>query len=499
MHSCGELLGLPPDDRETMPDISPQKRKETTFAVLLALVEGLAERPALVTFEDVHWLDPTSLELLTLLIERAPSLPLLVLVTFRPEFVPPWVGQPHVATTLLSRLDERHAALLVRQVAGNATLDGSIVDQIISRADGVPLFAEELTKAVVESGAVANVDQVMTPPLPSPSPAVPASLHALLMTRLDRVGPAKEIAQIGAAIGREFSYELLAAVSGQAEGELLSGLDRLAEAGLLFCRGVAPQATYLFKHALVQDAAYATLLKGRRQRLHATIARVLEGRFPALAQAQPEVVAHHYTSAGIDRQAIMFWLKAGQLANDNSANEEAVAHLSRGRELLDALPIGRERDELELRLLSSIAPALVATKGYGAAETVAAYERARLLMRATGEYSAQPGVLAGLYAVYATLADYEKALDVAEECLTAAKERNDPADLCIANRLLAVSHNVAGNFELARRHGEQAWALYIGNVMERRPGVTPRTSASPQDPFWRLRLRMLVVSNDPPC
>ena len=456
-----ELLSLAAVDREPVPEMSPQKRKETTFAMLLALIEGLAaNQPALMIVEDVHWLDPTSLEFLAILIERVPSLPLLVIVTFRPEFTPPWVGEAHVTTTLLSRLDERHARLLVHQVAASAILANATVDQIISRADGVPLFAEELTKAVVESGASASgVDQVISP-LPLSASGVPATLQALLMTRLDRVGSAKEIAQIGAAIGREYSYELLAAVSGQTETELLAGLNRLTEAGLLYCRGVGREATYLFKHALVQDAAYATLLKGRRKRLHATIAHVLEQRFPALAQAQPEVVAEHYTSAGMEPQAIFLWLKAGQLANDNSANREAVSHLNKGLEILSALPIGRERDELELRLHSSIAPALVATKGYGAAETVAAYERARVLMRATSEYSAQPGVLAGLYAVYVTLADYEKALDVAEECLAAAKRRSDRAHLCIANRLLAVSHDMAGNFRLARRHGEEAWALY---------------------------------------
>ena len=232
------------------------------------------------------------------MIERAPSLPLLVIGAFRPEFEPPWVGQAHVTMTLLGRLSAQDGARLVHQVAGSTPPAEGVVDEIISRADGVPLFVEELTKAVVELGVA------VMPTVQQAAHDVPPTLHASLMARLDRAESAKEIAQIGAAIGREFSYELLAAVSRHTEAELQSGLERLAKLGLLFRRGVPPHATYLFKHALVQDAAYAALLKGRRQHLHAAIAKVLEEHFSALVQAQPEVVAHHYTSAGLHLQSV---------------------------------------------------------------------------------------------------------------------------------------------------------------------------------------------------
>jgi class 3 adenylate cyclase/predicted ATPase len=456
-----DLLSLPADGKPPLPETAPEKRRQQVFSILLAQLEGLAAlKPVLMIVEDVHWLDPTSRELLALIIERAPSLPLLVIVIFRPEFAPPWTGEAHVTTLLLTRLAARQRTMLVRHVAGENVLPGRIVDEIAERTDGIPLFVEELTKAVLETGADGRDADWVVSAAPTGGHVVPATLNASLTARLDRVGPAREIAQVGAAIGREFSYELIAAVGRHNEDELRSGLERLTEAGLLFCRGSPPRATYQFKHALVQDAAYGMLLKSRRQQLHADIAGALEARSPASVQAQPEVVAYHYTKAGLGIQAIDFWLKAGQLANDRSANTEAVSHLTNGLALLSTLASGRHRDELELKLQSALAPALIATRGYGAPETVAAYERARTLMRATNEFSAQAGVLAGLYAVYVTRAEYEQALDVAEGCLRSAERRNEAIDLCVAHRLLAVSHDIAGNFPAARHHGEQAWASY---------------------------------------
>jgi DNA-binding winged helix-turn-helix (wHTH) protein len=455
------LLSLPAGNDPAFPDTTPDKRKEHLFAILLAQLEGLcAQHPALIVFEDVHWLDPTSRELLSLIIERAPSLRLLAIVTFRPEFNPPWTGEAHVTAMLLGRLGQRERAALVGRIAGDKKLPHWAVDQIADRTDGIPLFLEELTKAVLETGTDASeIGKVMST-TSSASLAVPATLHASLTARLDRVGSARDIAQTGAAIGREFSYELLAAVAHRSEDELRSGLERLTETGLLFCRGSPPHAVYQFKHALIQDAAYGMLLKDRRRQLHTSIAAALEKHFPALAQAQPELIAYHYTKAGCGSQAIDFWLKAGLLANERSANEEAVKHLTAALELLGTIKSEEHRSRLELQLRSTLAPALIAARGYGSAETVATYERARTLIHATKNFSTQARVLAGLYAVYITRAEYAKALDVADECLKSAEQRSDPAALCVAHRLVAVSHNIGGDFPAAHRHAARAWACY---------------------------------------
>jgi tetratricopeptide (TPR) repeat protein len=455
-----EMLSLPNDGRYPALALEPQQRRQRTLEALILQLEALTRsRPVLLIFEDAHWSDPTSLEAFSRIVDRIATLRALLIVTFRPEFDPPWIARPHVTTLIINRLPPREVGAMIDRLVGNKLLPTSIRQDIVERSDGIPLFVEEMTKSVLEAESEGEARHTVAA-VPSAALAVPASLHASLMARLDRLGPAKEVAQIAAAIGREFSYELLSAVGRLSDDELQSGLDRLIGAGLLFCRGAPPHATYLFKHALVQDVAYGSVLKSQRQQLHAGIARALEALFPTFVHAQPEVVAHHYSNANLGTEAIGFWLKAGQLANDQSANKEAVSHLSKGLALLGSLPIGRDRDALELKLRSSIAPAFIATKGYGASESVDAYESARTLMHVTSEYSMQAAVLAGLYAVYVTLAEYEKALDVAEECLTLAERRKDAADLCVANRLLAVSHDVGGNFPAACHHGEQAWAFY---------------------------------------
>ncbi|MGD9803385.1 MAG: AAA family ATPase [Hyphomicrobiaceae bacterium] len=456
-----DLLSLASDRPSPAIAASPQQQREMTLAALLRQLERLAaQRPVLVLYEDAHWVDPTSLDLLDRVVARVAGLSVLLVISFRPELQPTWVGQPHVTFLPLSRLGRHASAGVIAGITKGKALPAIALEEILARADGVPLFIEELTSSLLEAGQMREAsDRYVLEGALAPL-AVPTTLQALLVARLDRLGSAKNIAQIGAAIGREFSHSLIASVAALSDANLDAALQQLITSGLISARGMPPEATYTFKHALVQDAAYATFLKGRRQQLHADIAHALEDQFPALVQSQPEIVAHHYTNAGLDLRAIHFWLRAGQLANDKSANDEAVSHLSRGLELLSALPAGRERDELELKLQSTVAPALVATKGYGAGETLAAYERARMLTHATRRYSAQPAVLSGLYAVYVTLANYEKALGVGNECLAAARERDDTAHLCIGNKMLAVSHDLAGNFQLAQHHGEQAWALY---------------------------------------
>jgi predicted ATPase len=333
-----EMLSLPNDGRYPTLELVPQQRRLQTLEALTAQVEALSHpNPVLMIFEDVHWIDPTSLEALGRTVDRLRTLGVLQLLTYRPEFEPPWVGRPYVTTFNLNRLGEREIAAIIDRVRGNKALSESIIQDIIKRTDGVPLFVEEMTKAVLEAeGEGAAENAVAT--VPSPSIGVPSSLQASLMARLDRLGRAKELAQIGAAIGREFSHALLQAVVGKPDVELQSALDRLVMAGLLFRQGVPPHATYLFKHALVQDAAYGTLLREPRRALHARIAETLESQFAEIAESQPELLARHYTEAGQIEKAAGLWGKAGQRSLERSALVEAVAQITHGLDQIATLP-----------------------------------------------------------------------------------------------------------------------------------------------------------------
>jgi predicted ATPase len=314
---------------------------------LVDQIAGLAaHQPMLILYEDVHWIDPSTLELLGLVIERIRHLSVLVLITSRPEFQPPWIGQAHVTTLTMSRLGRRQGADLVARVTGEKPLPAAIVEQVVARTDGVPLFVEELTKAVLESGLLRDAGDRWELTAPLPPLAIPATLHDSLMARLDRLAAAKEVAQTAAVIGREFSHELLAAVSPLSEVDLSAALDQLLQAELIFRRGAPPDATYSFKHALVQDAAYQALLRSRRQQLHGKIAEVLQERFTGTA---PEVVARHCSEAGLNDRASMYWYEAGQWAIRRSAYTEALAHLNAGLKVLDELAIHDRQVPLYLR------------------------------------------------------------------------------------------------------------------------------------------------------
>jgi class 3 adenylate cyclase len=302
-------------DRYPALNLNPQRRKEGTLEALFAQLAGLAaHRPVLMVFEDVHWIDPISLELLELTVERVQSLRVLLIITFRPEFPSTWTGDAHVTTLALNRLGRQHGAELVKRLTGNKQLPSAILDQITAHADGVPLFVEELTKAVLESGLLRDAGDRYVSTGPVPPLAIPTTLHASLMARLDRLAPIREVAQIGAAIGREFSYELLAALVPLPESTLQEAVERLVRSELVFCRGRPPSATYTFKHALIRDAAYATLLRSRRQELHARIAKMLEDRFPETVEMHPEILAHHWSQAGLVEKAAFYagrtWLHA---------------------------------------------------------------------------------------------------------------------------------------------------------------------------------------------
>ena len=315
-----DMLSLPNDGRYPTLELDPQQRRQKTLEALTAQLEALAQaKPVLMIFEDVHWIDPTSLEAVGRTVDRLRTLGVLLIVTYRPEFEPPWIGRPYVTALTLNRLGEREITAMIDRVTGNKALPESIRQDIIERTDGVPLFVEEMTKAVLEAESEGEAQRT-TAAVPSPALAVPASLHASLMARLDRLGPAKEVAQIGSAIGREFSHALLASVVRKPETELGSALDRLIAAGLLFRQGVPPHASYLFKHALVQDAAYGTLLREPRRALHARIAETLESDFADIAENQPEILARHCTEAGLIEKAAGLWGKAGQRSLERSAS-----------------------------------------------------------------------------------------------------------------------------------------------------------------------------------
>jgi class 3 adenylate cyclase len=379
-----EMHSLPSTDIAPRLEVTPQRKKEKTFEALLRQVENLArQRPVLIVFDDLHWIDPSSRDLLDRMVEQLANWPVLLLAMFRPEFQPPWIGQPHVTMLTLARLDRHNTAAMVAKVAGNAALAPEIIDEITKRTDGVPLFVEELTKAVLESG---GQGASTLSSMPDPASSVPPTLHASLMARLDRLGQdAKEIAQTGAAIGREFGYGLLASVTDLPEPQLHDALHRLTESGLLFARGKPPESSYIFKHTLVQDAAYGTLLRNRRQRLHARIAAALEDRFPEVVMAQPALLAQHCTEAGLAEQAVVFWLKAGQQALARSAMPEAVAQSRKGLGALAALPDSSGRQQRELDLKTTLAWALTTSKGWAASEVDRIIQRAHGLAEQLGQ------------------------------------------------------------------------------------------------------------------
>ena len=450
------LLSLPHPEGSPPITVSPQKQKEKTQAALVAwLVEEAQKAAVLCVWEDLHWADPSTLEVLTLLLDQVPTTRLVALLTFRPEFVPPWGNRSHLSQLTLSRLGRTQVEAMVEQVTGSTALPPEVVQQIVSKTDGVPLFVEELTKMVVE--AEADVGARHAVPLPL---GIPSTLQDALMARLDRLGPTKEIAQLGATIGREFSYELLHAVSPVGDETLQQGLKQLMEVELVYQRGLVPQATYLFKHALIQDTAYHSLLKSKRQQYHQRIAQVLEERFLETKETQPELLAHHYTEAGLIAQAIPYWQQAGQSASLRSATSEAIAHLTKGLELLRPLPDTPERTQQELWLQLALAGPLITTKGYAAPEVERVYTRALELCRQLGETPLLFWALLGLQVVYFVRAELKTARELAEQLLSLAQNVHNPVFLVQAHMILGKTLCHLGEFAQARGHLEEGIALY---------------------------------------
>ncbi|HEX3505960.1 MAG TPA: adenylate/guanylate cyclase domain-containing protein [Xanthobacteraceae bacterium] len=379
--AIAEFLGLSVAHTGEVSD--PQRQRRRLLGALLDRLEALSERgPILMLFEDAHWSDPTSIELLTLTIERVQTLPILLVVTFRPEYQPPWTGQPHVTMLTLNRLSQRERATLVNHITGGKELPGGLLDQIVERTDGVPLFVEELTKAVLESDQLQEAGDRYVLDQPGQALAIPSTLQASLMARVDRLGSAREVLQIGAAIGREFSYEVLAAVAGLPDAVLQDALARLAEAELVFQRGTPPNASYIFKHALVQDSAYSAMLRSRRQSLHSSIAMVLEKRFPEVVKAAPEMLAQQFELANQNEKAIAYWRQAGERDLRRFAMKESIAHYSNALRLVLALPETAGRDALELDTRLGLAMAQQISHGPTLDEVAVHYQRALALSEA---------------------------------------------------------------------------------------------------------------------
>jgi predicted ATPase/class 3 adenylate cyclase len=455
------LLSLPPNDRYRLPELSPQDRKEKTFAALLAQLDGLAARqPVLMIFEDVHWIDPTARELLTVTLERVPRLRVLLLITARPEFTPPWPGHAHVTTLPLTRFSRRDGAALIERVTAGKTLPEEVMNQILARTDGVPLFVEELTKTVLETGLLQERDGHYVLNRPLPSMAIPMTLHASLTARLDRLAPVREVAQIGAVVGREFSYELLNAVAGLPIGRLEDALGQLVRSELVFCRGEVPQAVYTFKHTLVRDAAYSGLLKSRRVEVHAAIADAFEQQFPEIVEAQPETLAHHLTEAGLFEKGMGYWLQAGKKAAMRSANLEAIAHSQRGIEALGHLADGAEKDRLELDFQLALGPCLIAIQGPASNKAVATFARARELCERLGEPPEYLQVMFWLATVSVVRGELPQALEAVAALLNAAEARDDRPALINAIRGRAMILFFLGRIVDAREAIERAVEVF---------------------------------------
>ena len=471
-----DLMSVPvPEDSYPRLSMTAQQQRDATLDAIVAWLIETAERaPVLMAWEDLHWADPTTLETLGMLIEQAPTAAMLVVATYRPELTPPWPQRSHMIPITLNRLERPEVETMVGDLADGRRLPGEVVDHIVAKSDGVPLYVEELTKAILGSRVLdARGDSyVLNGSLAQLH--IPETLQDLLMARLDRAPQSREVAQLGAVLGREFSYDMISALAGIEEEVLQSGLGPLVVDELLYQRGRPPRSRYLFKHALIQDAAYQSLLKRTRQQYHERVAKLLEDRFPELASTQPELVAHHYTEANCPAQAIAYWLRAGVAAASRSANLEAIDQFHRGLKLVDALPDMRERAERELDLQMALGAALFATKSWSHSDIGRTYARVSELCRQLGDHSRGFTALRGLYLYHLNLLDMEKAQPFAEEGLRVAERLGDAARLVWAHLALGNPQFYQGKLEPALAHYRRGFQLFDPNMQFRDwPGTHP--------------------------
>ncbi len=443
------LLSLPLPDAYASLTLAPEQQKQQTLhALLTILLRIAAQQPLLFVMEDLHWVDPSTLELLTLLVDQGPTVRIFVLLTFRPDFSPPWTGRSHLTQVPLPRLPRREVGEMIGQVAHHKPLLPEVVEQVVIKTDGVPLFVEELTKMVLESGLLQEREERYELTGPLPPLAIPTTLHDSLMARLDRLAMVKGLAQLGATLGGAFSYALLQAVTPWDEATLHRGLHQLVEAEFLYQRGLPPQATYLFK------------LRSTRQQYHQRIAQALEARFPEIGETQPELLAHHYTEAGCVVPALAYWQHAGQQAKARSAHAEALGHLARGLEVLETLPdtAERQRHELEFQLERGLS--LIVTKGQAAPEVGQAYERARALCQRIEDPVRLFRVLWGLWHFHIVRAELQIVQEVSAQFLRLAQRCADPAYRLGGYWAVGGGAYCVGAFDVARQHWEQSFALY---------------------------------------
>jgi class 3 adenylate cyclase/predicted ATPase len=456
------LLAVPlPDGRYPPLPMTPLQQRQQTYDALVAWMLEEAERqPVLMVWEDLHWADPSTLELLGLFIDQAPTVPILHLLTFRPEFVPPWPTRSHMTPLTLHRLERPQVEAMIARLTNGKTLPEEVIEHIVSKTDGIPLFIEELTKMLLESTLLREEDNHYALTGPLAAVTIPTTLYDSLMARLDRLPTVREVAQLGAVLGREFAYELLHALTTMDEATLQHGLTQLVDAELLYQRGRPPRARYLFKHALIQDAAYASLLKRTRQQYHQQVAQLLEARFPETVATEPELLAHHYTEAGCHAEAVGYWQRAGARALQRSANVEAIAHAQCGLDLLPMLPDTPQRIQHELDLLTTLGPALMATKGYADPEVGQAYTRARELCQQVGETPEHFLVLYNLWVFYIIRAESQTTMALGEQCFQLAQRVQDETLLLMAHFMLGASWFCLGSPALACTHLEHMIALY---------------------------------------
>jgi predicted ATPase len=432
-------------------------------------------------WEDLHWADPSTLELLGLLIEQVPTVPLLIVLTFRPDFLPSCPTRSHMTPITLNRLERQHTEALVTRLAGDKPLPAEVVEHVVAKTDGVPLYVEELTKTILVSDILRETGERFELTGPLSSLAIPETLQESLMARLDRLPQVREIAQLGSVLGREFAYEMISGLSTAGETTLQVGLGELVEAELLYQRGRPPRARYIFKHALIQDAVYQSLLRRTREHYHRQVAELLEGKFPEVVEAQPELLARHYTEAGSASKAVTYWQRAGEKAAQRSANPEAIAHLTKGLEVVRAMPDGPERGRRELDLLTALGPALIATKGYAAPEVESTYRRAVALCQELGDTPQQFSALHGLWYFHYLRAELDAARSLAEQLVDLAKGRQDSGLDLAAHRSLGYTLNYRGELEASRSCLERVITFYDpavhGGYAFRHGGADPGSGA----------------------
>jgi predicted ATPase/class 3 adenylate cyclase len=452
------LMSIPTGDRYAPLQLTPQQQKNQIFAAIIHLIQAQSDgQPVVLVFEDVHWIDPTSLELLEWIRDHVHRWQMLVILLFRSDFSLSWTNRHNITSLTIDRLDTSQAASMIESMVEDKVLLRRLAGEIVAKTDGVPLFIEEMVKSIIESEPRS---EHQTDSHSRSTFGIPATLHDFLMARLDQAASMKAVAQVAAVLGREFSFDLLSAVSPLSERDLHAAIERLTASGLLFQSDHVSRETYVFKHALIQDAAYGSILRGERQQLHARIANVLCQRFSDVAEASPEVVAYHFTEAHELEPAIEHWVKAAQQASKRSAFVETTRHLMIALELLAKGPATLKRDETELQLQHSLGSAFIAVKGFGASETARAFQRALDLCDNVESSPHTFAVLNGMFGVHLMRGEFEKSRDVANALLARALQQDDPTPQLMGHRALGMALFMMGELTDARSELCHAVDLY---------------------------------------